>query len=261
MLVVLSPAKNLDMESIPPIKQNTLPRFLEDAAFLARAGAELSVAETKKLMKISDRLAQKTNSRFKDFTKRPMPVDARPSVFAFNGDVYQGLQARSLMPDSLAHAQKYLRILSGLYGVLRPLDLMSPYRLEMGTRLQTDRASDLYDFWGDKITHSLNDDMDKAGARILINLASREYAKAIRPSVLSYPMLTIEFREIREGQPKIISFFAKKARGRMARFIIENRLSDPQDLKAYDVDSYRFTPSLSDDRLWTFVRPDSRQGL
>lgn len=258
MLVVLSPAKNLDMESVPPVIDFTQPRFMKDATYLASTGARLPVAELKRLMKISDRLAEKTASRFKDFKETLTPLDAKPSVFAFNGDVYQGLDANSLSPAGIKHAQKYLRILSGLYGVLRPLDLMAPYRLEMGTRFQTDSASDLYGYWGDKIALSLNDDMEKSGAKTLINLASREYAKAIRVSALSHPVRTIEFREMREGKPKVISFFAKKARGQMARFIVENQLYDPQDLKAYNKDGYGFDPSLSDDNIWTFLRPDSR---
>lgn len=258
MLAVLSPAKNLDMESAPPAGQFTQPRFMKDASLLAKTGASLPVADIKRLMKVSDQLAEKTSGRFKDFREPLTPPDAKPALFAFNGDVYQGLDARSLSPDAVSFAQKHLRILSGLYGLLRPLDLMAPYRLEMGTRLKTRKAPDLYGYWGDKISRLLDDDMEKANAKTLVNLASREYARAIKVSALPHPVLTIDFREMRDGQAKVISFFAKKARGQMARFIVENQLTDPEDLKDFDKDGYGFESSMSDESLWTFLRPDSR---
>lgn len=258
MLAVLSPAKNLDMDSPAPVDDVTQPRFMDEATGLAKTGASLPVADIQRLMKLSDNLAAKTSARFKAFNPPLTLQNAKASFFAFNGDVYQGLAAHSLEKEALEHAQKHIRILSGLYGVLRPLDLMAPYRLEMGTRFKTAKAPDLYRFWDDKIAHSLKADMEKANADILVNLASQEYAKAIDKKALDAPILTIDFREIRDGKAKMISFFAKKARGLMARFIAENQLTDPEDLKAFDIDGYRFAPALSDQRIWTFLRPDSR---
>lgn len=209
-------------------------------------------------MKLSDSLAQLTHARFQQFSPPFTQANAKPAILAFRGDVYQGLDADSLDAGARDHAQKHLRILSGLYGLLRPFDLMQPYRLEMGTRFRTDHAADLYGFWGDKIAKALNADMKEVGASCLINLASREYVKAVDKKALVAPMITLDFREMRDGEARMIGFFAKKARGVMARFIAENRLTKPADLKEFSVDGYEFAPALSDERVWTFLRPDSR---
>ncbi|GAK32735.1 UPF0246 protein [Iodidimonas nitroreducens] len=258
MLAVLSPAKKLDADSAPPSADYSQPRFLEDATALAQDGARMGAAHLQGLMHLSDALAEKTYQGFKAFSPPFDPTNAKPAIFTFKGDVYQGLDADHLDADGLAHAQKHLRILSGLYGLLRPLDLMQPYRLEMGTRFKTTKAADLYGFWGDKITKALARDLQEDGHDCLINLASQEYFKAVDPKALGVPVYQIDFREDRDGQFRMISFFAKKARGLMARYIAVNKIERAEDLKDFDLDGYRFAPKASKPHHWTFLRPDSR---
>lgn len=255
MLVVLSPAKKLDWSHRGTPQTLTTPDFQQDAFALAQEARKIGTEGLKKLMKISDNLALLNLERFDSFADRPAPETTRPAIHAFNGDTYTGLDAASLDTDALAWAEGHLRILSGLYGLLRPFDAMQPYRLEMGSRLKTARGQSLYDYWGSRIAEAINDAADATGSAILVNCASQEYfgavdRKALRPRVIS-PV----FKEQREGEaPKIVSFFAKKARGAMARFILENRLTDPEALCDFDTAGYRHMPELSEPDAPVFLR-------
>ena len=252
MLIVLSPAKRLDFTEPDPALPASERRFLEDTASLARTARGRTVAELRRLMSISNDLARLNRERFQAFDADS--TEGVQAAFAFAGDVYEGLRARELDAAGLAYAQEHLRILSGLYGLLRPLDRIQPYRLEMGTRLKTRRGSSLYDFWGDRISRCLN--ADGAGHKdpTLVNLASQEYFGAVDARALKLPVVTPQFREARDGESRIISFFAKKARGGMARFAIDEGIERAADLKAFDRDGYRFDMAASSDTEWIFIR-------
>lgn len=251
MLIVLSPAKRLDFtEAIDA--PATARRFVEETASLAKTTRRLTRADLRKLMSISDKLADLNRERFQAFD--PESEDGVQAAFAFAGDVYEGLKARDLDAASLAFAQDHLRILSGFYGLLRPLDRIQPYRLEMGVRLKTRRGSSLYDFWGDRISKQLNEDAEGQADPTLINLASQEYFGAIDAKALKLPVVTPHFREQKDGESRIISFFAKKARGAMARFAVDERLEKAEDLKGFDRDGYRFDKTASTDTDWIFIR-------
>ena len=252
MLIVLSPAKRLDFTEAEPDRPASERRFLEDTASLARTARGRTVAELRRLMSISDDLARLNRERFQAFD--PDSTDGVQAAFAFAGDVYEGLKARELDAAGLAFAQDHVRILSGLYGLLRPLDRIQPYRLEMGTRLKTRRGSSLYDFWGDRIAKQLNADAEGHGQRTLVNLASQEYFGAVDARALKLPVVTPHFREATDGESRIISFFAKKARGGMTRFAIDERIERAEDLKAFDRDGYRFDKAASTDTDWIFTR-------
>jgi hypothetical protein len=253
LLIVLSPAKRLDFSEPPPDAPATLPRLADDMASLVRTAKRQTRADLRRLMGISEDLAQLNRERFQAID--PAAVDAGvQAAFAFAGDVYQGLEARTLDASALAFAQDRLRILSGLYGLLRPLDRIQPYRLEMGTRLKTRRGSSLYDFWGDRISKQLNADAEGHADRTLVNLASQEYFGAVDARALTLPVVTPHFREEKDGESRIISFFAKKARGTMARFAIDARIETAADLKAFDQDDYRFQSAASTETDWIFTR-------
>ena len=254
MLVVVSPAKNLDFESDIPVKQFTQPAMLEDTEKLMEVCRTLSPADLSSLMKISDKLATLNANRFAEFTTPFTPDNARQAMYAFNGDVYTGLDAYSLDSDTVAYAQKHLRILSGLYGLLRPLDLMQAYRLEMGTKLANPEGKDLYAFWDDRITYVLNKALEAQGDNVLINLASNEYFKAVKKKSLDGMIITPTFKDCKNGQYKIISFFAKKARGLMARYILENRVEDVEGLKNFEVDGYVFSEEQSSSTELVYLR-------
>jgi cytoplasmic iron level regulating protein YaaA (DUF328/UPF0246 family) len=253
MLIVLSPAKALNFDAPPPSAPLTAPELSEDTAELAKVARKLRVADLKRLMSLSDDLAKLNRDRFQAFDAGS--EEGLQAAFAFNGDVYQGLRARELDRKSLAWAQKHVRILSGLYGVLRPLDAIQPYRLEMGTRLKTRRGASLYDFWGAAIAERLNRDAMGHKDKTLINCASGEYFGAVDLAALKLPVVACRFLEEKDGEARILSFFAKKARGLMARFMIDQRLERREDLKAFDRDGYRFVPELSCDTEYTFARP------
>ena len=254
MLMVLSPAKTLDYETPPHVKTFTQPDMLDDSALLIERLKKLSPPEVSSLMKISDKLGNLNFGRYLEW-KRPFTADnARQAVLAFKGDVYTGLDAASLSADDLKWAQDHLRILSGLYGVLRPLDLMQAYRLEMGTRLDNQRGDDLYQFWGETITDQLNKVLAKQKKPVLVNLASNEYFKSVKPSVLKADIVTPVFKDLKSGKYKIISFYAKKARGLMARYIIQNRLSEVSQLNEFDSEGYRFNQAMSEDNELVFTR-------
>jgi len=251
MLAVISPAKSLDYRRpLPPIEPST-PRFAADADRLARSAAKLSRRRLGELMHISDSLAELNAGRFRNFTGQ----DERPALYAFAGDVYRGFEVHSLDAEAVDFAQRHLRILSGLYGLLRPLDEIRPYRLEMGTRWAPGRAKDLYGFWQGRIAETLAEDLEESGGGPVINLASKEYWRAVEGRLPGdVRVIEIDFREEGPDGPRFNTFAAKRARGMMARFICEHRLSDPQALKQFDSDGYAFDPENSDDGRWRFSR-------
>ena len=254
MLIVLSPAKTLDFESPIKVNKTTEPDFIPRSAELISTLRTMPPAQIGSLMSISDSLAQLNVARYASWSKKFTPDNSRPAMLAFDGDVYEGLDARSLSARQLDWAQKHLRILSGLYGLLRPLDLMQPYRLEMGTRLATKRGKDLYAFWGDQITEALNESLTVAKAQALVNLASEEYFKSVKPAKLDRPVITPVFEEWKGGGYKIVSFFAKRARGLMARYAIEHKLTKPEQLKDFDSEGYGFDAKASNEARWIFRR-------
>ncbi len=254
MLTVISPAKTLDFDTPVGTDAFTQPAHLTQSRKLIRRLRELSAKDLSKLMNVSDSLAELNQQRFKQWKTPFRPENARQALFAFKGDVYLGLDAYSMRPKDVEFAQDHLRILSGLYGLLRPLDLMQPYRLEMGTRLDTDQGSNLYQFWDGRITDDLNRELKESNSRILVNLASGEYFKSIKTRQLEADIITPAFKEYRDGQYKFIQYFAKKARGLMARYLIDNRIDDAEALKGFDYEGYRYDARLSDDSEWVFTR-------
>ncbi len=254
MLVAISPAKTLDYETALPSRKHTQPRLLEESQKLIPVMRDYSSIELQKLMGVSEKIAELNVHRFREWSVPFSPKNARPAVFAFKGDVYEGLQAYNLKAKDIEFAQKHLRILSGLYGVLRPLDLVQAYRLEMGTKLATPSTKNLYEFWGSQITGILNEDLKSQKVKVLINLASNEYFKSVKQSHLDAEVYTPQFLDWKNGQYKMISFFAKKARGMMSRYIIDNRLQRPNELKSFDIAGYRYSPELSSEKAWAFTR-------
>ncbi|MEH6435549.1 peroxide stress protein YaaA [Massilia sp. DD77] len=252
MLIVLSPAKSLDLDTPSTTPQHTTPDFIDSAAELVKVLRTQSPAEISALMALSDTLSMLNVSRYAHW--HPDHSEGRQAVMAFNGDVYTGLDARSLAPEALAFTQRHVRILSGLYGLLRPLDLIHPYRLEMGTKLANPRGKDLYAFWGETITDALNRQLRETGSAALVNLASEEYFKSVKPKKLAVPVLNPVFEDWKNGKYKIISFFAKRARGMMARYAAQHGILDPEQLKEFDVDGYAFEPAASSEREWVFRR-------
>jgi len=252
MLIVLSPAKSLDLETPPTTKHSTTPDFIEHSRELIDVLRAYAPAQVGQLMAISDQLATLNVTRYASWSVDH--ADARQAVMAFDGDVYTGLDARKLTPRQLDYVQAHVRILSGLYGVLRPLDRMHPYRLEMGTRLQNARGKDLYAFWGELVTRKLNETIAANGDKALVNLASEEYFKSVKPKLLDVPVITPVFEDWKGGKYKIISFFAKRARGMMARYAAVKGIRDPQKLKHFDVDGYAFDAAVSSEREWVFRR-------
>ena len=259
MLIVVSPAKSLDYESELPTKKHSEPRMLDDTQALVDVMAEKSPADIAKLMSVSQGLAELNHERYQDF-EQPFTIDnARPALLAFTGDVYLGMDpAGTFTERDFTHAQKVLRILSGLYGVLRPLDLMQPYRLEMGTSLETDRGKDLYTFWGDRITEQLNADLaESPGANVLVNLASNEYFGSVDTSKVDARVITPTFLDSKNGGPyKIVSFFAKRARGAMSGWIIKERIKSAKALTDFDGMGYRFDTERSTVDQPVFIRED-----
>jgi cytoplasmic iron level regulating protein YaaA (DUF328/UPF0246 family) len=256
MLIVVSPAKTLDYESSLPPLSPTQPRLLDASAALVERARELASAELASLMKVSDRIAHLNAERFADWS-RPFDEDnARPAIFAFKGDVYTGLDVSRFRADDLQAAQQRLRILSGLYGVLRPLDLMQPYRLEMSTKLANERGHNLYEFWGETITNQLRADMATAGTDVLLNLASNEYFKAVHPANLPGPVIQPVFQDEKNGRYKVISFYAKKARGRMAAWVLREGIDKPQDLQQFREEGYRYHAEPSTETKPVFRRPE-----
>ncbi|MBY6201885.1 peroxide stress protein YaaA [Maritalea mobilis] len=255
MLTVISPAKRLDWA--PRDVEMTKPVFQDQADDLAEVARDLTVGDLQKLMSISEDLAKLNVERFARYAEEP--DDLRPAALAFAGDTYAGLEAASLDADDLRFAQDRLRILSGLYGLLRPLDAIRPYRLEMGTRLKTPRGKTLYDWWGDRIAEALNAEAEELGTDTLINCASVEYFTAADREALKLRVITPVFLEDKPGGPKIVSFYAKKARGAMARFITERRLTDPAGIVEFDLGGYRHAPDLSEPGKPAFLRAEAAE--
>lgn len=245
MLALISPAKTLDYESTLPTDVHTLPRLLDQSQQLIDLSRKMSATEISKLMSVSEKIANLNVERFRDWDADFSFANARQAIFAFKGDVYTGLDAYSLSHDDLAFAQNHLRSLSGLYGLLRPLDLMMPYRLEMGIRLKNERGTNLYDFWGDRIINLINEDLAHARSNILVNIASDEYYKSVKESKINADIIKPVFLDQKNGQYKIISFYAKKARGLMARYIVQNKPEKIDDLKSFNVDGYYFDAESS----------------
>ena len=254
MLFLLSPAKTLDYESPLPPVQASAPQFVAQSADLISTLKKKTPKQIAALMDLSAPLAQLNADRFKAWSPVFTPDNARPAVLAFNGDVYEGLDAKSLKPKDLQWAQNHLAILSGLYGVLKPLDLMQPYRLEMGTALKHGKAKSLYQFWGSQLAQHLNAQLAKEKDPVIVNLASQEYFKAVDRQVLQARVIECVFQDHKNGQYKIISFFAKRARGLMARFAIQHQLKTPQALQNFNLEGYALAPSVSSDDTLVFRR-------
>ncbi len=252
LLIILSPAKKLADDPAQPSSGTTQPAFLDEAEQLVEHLRNMDSFEIANLMNISMKLADLNVSRYQAWARPFTPENAAPALFMFRGDVYQELDADTLSPEALGYAQRHLRILSGLYGLLRPLDLIQPYRLEMGTRLATERGRTLYDFWGMRITDELN--RESQPPRTLINLASNEYFKAIRPKRFDGRIVTIHFKETGPRGYRTVGLFAKRARGAMARFIIEHAITEIGDLPDFNWNGYAFREDLSSDNDWVFTR-------
>lgn len=254
MLIVISPAKSLDFDNPAPSIRTTKPRFLDQSQLIIEQIKKLAPQDIASLMKLSDKLALLNYERYQNFTLPFTKSNAKPAIFAFKGDVYQGFDADTLSNDDLAFAQQHLRILSGLYGVLRPLDLMQAYRLEMGTKFNNSKGKNLYEFWADTLKNSIEKELLKSDSPILINLASNEYFKAIQAKKLSQEIITPVFKDFKNGQYKIISFFAKRARGLMSRFIVQNRITEAKQLKDFDLAGYQFSKKESNNTELVFTR-------
>ena len=254
MLTLLSPAKTLDFSDAPEGLKTTTPSLEKDIAVLMKRCKKLSVRSLSKLMSLSQPLAELNHQRFQEMSLPFTADNSKPSLLAFQGDVYKGLDAGSLSEADLAWAQDHLRILSGFYGLLRPLDLMQPYRLEMGTRLANTRGKNLYAFWGNRLADALNAELAERPAPAILNLASNEYSKAVPRKRLEARLITADFKEVRDGKPRTISFFAKRARGLMARFQVRHRIDDPEGLKDFAEEGYGFRPDLSADDRLVFTR-------
>jgi cytoplasmic iron level regulating protein YaaA (DUF328/UPF0246 family) len=245
MLIVLSPAKSLDYKTPIKVKTSTLPEFVSESAKLIADLKKLAPQEVADLMGLSDQLAILNVGRYRDWSKKFTDQNSKPAIYAFDGDVYDGFDVKSLNTKAVDFAQEHIRILSGLYGALRPLDLMQPYRLEMGTSFKNARGKDLYAFWGERVTDSLKQILEKQKKPLLLNLASEEYFKVLQPKKLECPVIAPIFQDEKDGKYKIISFYAKRARGLMARYVVENRITDPADLKGFNLDGYKYDAAQS----------------
>ena len=255
MLVVLSPAKKLDFESsVPAAVPHSKPAMLKYSSELIEVARDLSHSQLGKLMKISDKLVEENRQRYQNFSTPFTRKNARPAALAFVGDTYLGFDARSLAADDYNYAQDHLRILSGLYGLLRPFDLMQPYRLEMGIKLKTSESKNLYEFWGDRITKALNKSLSATNSSFLLNCASNEYIKAVQPGSLKAELITPVFKQVKNGEARMLGMMAKRARGAMARFVIDNKITRPAELKTFDFDGYRYKAALSTPASYEFHR-------
>lgn len=254
MLLVISPAKTLDYDTLPATARFTQPQHLDHAQELIGQLRQMSPQQIGELMHLSDKLAALNVARYGSWQPDFTPANAKQALLAFKGDVYTGLAAEDFSEEDFDFAQQHLRMLSGLYGVLRPLDLMQPYRLEMGTKLANARGANLYEFWGERISGWLNEALAAQGDDILLNLASNEYFGAVKRKALNARIIDTEFKDLKNGQYKIISFYAKKARGLMARYVIKERIRDPEQLKAFDYQGYRYSAEQSKPDSLVFLR-------
>ena len=254
MLALVSPAKKLDFSEMAAPIFHSQPDFLEQSTVLVEQAKKLSQVELSRLMKLSDKLTDLNFQRFKAYSTPFTKSNAKQAALAFNGDTYVGLDALSLSEDDLIYAQDHLRILSGLYGLLRPLDLIQPYRLEMGSRLKNPEGADLYEFWGDDLAHAIDKIVTTHKEPVVINLASNEYFKAARQKTIQMRVITPVFKEVKDGVAKVLGLFAKRARGCMARYIIANRIEDSEKLKKFKTDGYAYEEELSNQDTWVFTR-------
>ena len=254
MLALISPAKNLDFETEPMFEKYTLPNFLDETQILVNAARKLSRGQFAQTMSLSQKLADLNHKRYQDFSTPFHLGNSKQAAFVFNGDTYAGLQANSLSKPNLIYAQEHLRILSGLYGILRPLDLIQPYRLEMGLRFKTLRGKNLYEFWEDRITEAVNSALEEHPNNTVINLASSEYFKVIKKKKLAGPIVTPIFKEIKGSEIRTVGMFAKKARGAMARFMITNQVDQVDKLKDFNINGYSYRDDLSDGTNLVFSR-------
>ena len=252
MLLLISPAKSFDFDSSVHTQNYSEPLFIEESARLIKKMRSFSTKKLSELMKLSSELATLNVDRYQQWSVSPKRENTKQAVLAFNGEVYRGLNAKEMSEDDLQFMQNHLRILSGLYGVLRPLDLMQPYRLEMGTKLKFNSYTNLYQFWGDKITNQINEDLEHE--KTLVNLASTEYYKSIKEPKLKGNVITPIFKDFKNGTYKIVMMYAKNARGAMANFIIKNRITNPELMKSFDVNGYAYDPNQSDDSTWVYTR-------
>jgi len=253
MILLISPAKTLDFDAIDQAEYTT-PVFLKETKKLVKVLKTKSATDIKALMKVSDKIADLNVVRYKSFKTPFTTENAKQAMYAFRGDVYTGLDADSFNKSQVKFAQKHLRILSGLYGVLKPLDLMQPYRLEMGTKLANKNGKNLYEFWGDKINKALNEEISAQKDDYVINLASNEYFKSVQSKKLKGQVIDIQFKENKDGKYKIVAFFAKKARGMMCQYMIKNKLTKPEQLKGFNMENYLFNEELSDESTFVFTR-------
>ena len=256
MLTIISPAKTLDYETPVGTTKSSKPGYLKESAELIDILRDYSPDDLVELMAISHKLGELNHQRFHNWTTPFNKANARQAIYAFKGDVYTGLDAKKLNEEDLEFAQNHLRILSGLYGLLRPLDLMQPYRLEMGTKLSNDQGANLYEFWGDKLTKAVNKQLKSVDSEVLINLASNEYSKSLPKESLKAEVITPVFKDLKNGKYKVVSFFAKKARGLMSAYIIKNKITDPEKIKRFKVAGYRFDRSQSSPKEWVFLRDE-----
>ncbi len=254
MIALLSPSKTLNDKNVAEVNTYSLPEFLDDSNQLVEILKEYSPKKLSKLMNINSKLSNLNVERYMQWTDKFTPENASPALLTFQGEVYNGLKAEELDANALEYAQDHVRILSGLYGILRPLDLIKPYRLEMGTSLKNSRGKDLYDFWGDRLTITLKKELEQHKEKVLVNLASYEYFKAIDKERLGVRVLNCQFKEERDGTFKFITIYGKKARGLMTRFIIDNKIDKPEDLKAFDLDNYYYNSELSGEDNYVFTR-------
>ncbi|BDR54529.1 UPF0246 protein [Bombiscardovia apis] len=259
MITLLSPAKTLDFNSPLPTEQGTQPQFMHEAQTLVESCQSLSTADLRELMSISPQLADLTYERFANWGSQASATKARQAVLAFKGEAYEGLAASNFSEADLQFAQDHLRILSGLYGILRPLDLIEPYRLDMGIRLASGTYTNLYQFWKSKLSASLNQELAEATEPTIINLASAEYSRAVEPKKLNAAIIEPIFLDEKNGTYKVISFYAKRARGLMSRYIIEHRIEESSALKDFRDAGYSFDASMSDQHKWYFTRDENRQ--
>ena len=256
MFFVLSPAKNLNEKDPSPVSSFTLPDLLPEAEILMQELRQLAPQQIAELMHVSDKIALLNAERNAAWHTPFTPENAKQAVFMFNGDVYEGIAADTLKPEQIDYLQQHVRLLSGLYGVLRPLDLMQPYRLEMGTAFANTRGKNLYEFWGDKITDLLNQTLKQADSDVLINLASQEYFKSVNTKKLNARLITPIFKDEKNGKYKIISFYAKRARGLMVRYAAEHGITEPEMLKNFDYEGYSFNETASNEAEWVFMREE-----
>jgi hypothetical protein len=255
MIITLSPSKGQNFDAPGGTKKYSTPVAIKDSQLLIKELRKLKMGDLKKLMGVSENISKLNVGRYRDFKTPFTLANARQALFAFKGDVYSGIDINTFKADDLAYAQKHLRILSGLYGCLRPLDLIQPYRLEMKTKLANSRGDNLYQFWGDSITENINKELLKQDEPVLINLASAEYFKSIKPGLLKGRLLNINFKETKNGKTRVVAIFAKRARGMMTDYILRNKIEKPTAIKKFSTGGYKFSKNDSDESQWTFVRP------